>query len=373
MTRASGIALTMLIMSVASFLPAQTPWATLSGPPTEPVPAGDILSPGHLGREIGNVELMIHFYHDLLGLRLLGPREQPRPFGSKDTNPALLEFAQLGQGVPNPMDARNRAVILPIPGTAVRDGNEMTVEAIEIKNIASRPYRPSMKDPGSSRLVLIVRELDKTLAILKDELVPVITPGGNPVTIPGHPGIIGKIRAVFIRDPDGYPVELMEIEPAPKSTAPAESKILGARVVLVVQNLETTCRWFQNLVGSDLKFWLSPMIDDPSYGNLTGVPGPFQMAMAVIPGSPVIMEFIQYKPGAKSFIRPHFQDPGAAHMLFMAKDADVIMPRVRAAKGQILSKTNGPVFIGPVTRSFFVTGPDGLWVEFMDHNVKKRP
>ncbi len=352
---------------------SQAPWATLKEPPTGPVPAGDVLSCGHLGRQVGNVELILHFYHDLLGLKLLGPREQPRPFGSKDTNPALLEFAQLGQGVPNPMDARNRAVLLPIPGTAAKGGNEMTVEAIEIKNIASKPYQPSVKDAGSSRLILMVRELDKTLANLKNELVPVITAGGNPVVLPSYPGISGKIRAVLVRDPDGYPVELMEITPAPPSMAPADSKIFGARVALVVENLETTCRWFQNLVGPDFQFWASPSsIDDKAYQKLTGVSDPFKMAMAMIPGVPVAVEFIQYK-NNKNFARPHFQDPGAAHLLFMAKDVDVIMPRIRAAKAQILSKTDGPVFIGPVTRSLFVTNPDGFWAEFMDNNVKKRP
>ncbi len=370
----SIVVVAIVVLSSCFSTSAQAPWATLKEPPTGLAPAGDVLSCGHLGREIGNVELMLHFYHDLLGLGLMGARSQPRPFGSKNTNPALLEFVQLGQGVPNPMEARNRAVIMPIPGTAPKGGNNMTIEAIEIKNIASKPYTPSMTDPGSSRLILFVRELDKTLATLKDELVPVITPGGNPVALSNHPGISGKIRAVLVRDPDGYPVQLMEISPPPTSTAPPESNILGARVVLVVDNLETTCRWFQNLVGPDFHFWLSAgFIDDNSYQSLTGAAGRFRMAMALIPGSPVAMEFLQYENRPKKFLKPHIQDPGTAHILFMAKDDDVIMERVRAAKIQTLSATGGPVFIGPVTRSFFVPDPDGYWAEFMDHNVKKRP
>jgi catechol 2,3-dioxygenase-like lactoylglutathione lyase family enzyme len=202
--------------------------------------------------------------------------------------------------------------------------------------------------------------------------VPVISAGEKPVLLPAYPGITGKIRAVFVRDPDGYPVGLFEIASA-QGAAP-ESNVLGARVTLVVDNLETTCRWFQNLVGPDLKFWLnSSLIDDKAYDELTGIPGPFQMAIALVPGSPVIMEFIQYVNHNKKFVRPHVQDPGTGHFLFMAKDVDVIMSRVRAAKLQTLSKTGGPVFIGPVTRSFFITDPDGFWAEFMDHNVKKKP
>ncbi|MBN2321435.1 MAG: hypothetical protein JXR49_20320 [Acidobacteria bacterium] len=358
----------------AAVCPAQTPWAILDAPPTGVAPPGEVLRPGHLGREIGNVELMIHFYHDLLGMGLLGPRSAPRPFGSKDTNPALLEFVQMGQGVPNPMDARNRAVILSIPGTSISGGMDMAVEAIEIKNIESRPYRPAMSDPGASYLKLYVRELDKILGILKDELVPVITAGGEPVTLTDYPGIEGKVRAVFVRDPDGYPVALMEVTPSPASTAPAESNILGARVSMVADDLETTCRWFQNLVGPDLQFWASSeYIGDKTYVDWTGTSGRFRMAMALIPGSPVMMEFIEYKDHLKNFVRPHIQDPGTAHILFMSKDVDIVMPRIKAAGLHTLSATDAPVFIGPTTRSFFVPNPDGFWAEFMDHGVKKKP
>jgi catechol 2,3-dioxygenase-like lactoylglutathione lyase family enzyme len=356
----SLFALGFMLLSISSVFP-QTSWATLAEPPSGTAPQADVLNPGHLGRQIGNVELIIHFYHDLLEMGLLGPRGQPRPFGSRYTNPALLEFAQLGQGVSNPMDARNRAVILPIPGTAGANGREMAVEAIEIKGIDSKPYRPRMSDPGSSRLVLIVRDLDTVLAHLKDELVPVITVGGDPVVLPNRPGIEGRIRSVFVRDPDGYPVELMEINPLPDTSVPAESNILGARVSVVVQDLETTCRWFQHLVGPDFKFWVTPSpVKDKAYMDLTNTSSPFRMALAMIPGSPVIMEFIQYQNYDKNFVRPHFQDPGAAHILFMSRDVDIVMSRMREANLQTLSKTGGPVFIGPTTRSFFCS--NSRWI-----------
>jgi catechol 2,3-dioxygenase-like lactoylglutathione lyase family enzyme len=364
----------LVLLLGVSIAPAQKPWATLEAPPAGVAPPGDVLRPGHLGREIGNVELMIHFYHDLLGLGLMGPRDRPRPFGSKETGPALLEFVQLGQGVPNPMDARNRAVILPIPGTSAGKGPDMAIEAIEIKNIESRAYRPSISDPGASHIKLFVRDLDKTLAILKDELVPVITAGGQPIMLSDYPGVSGKIRAAFVRDPDGYPVALMEVTPPPASNAPPVSSILGARIAMVVDDLETTCRWFQHLVGPDLRIWLNPkLMGDKTYTDLTDTPGQFRIAMALIPGSPVVMEFIEYKDHLKNFVRPHIQDPGTAHILFMSRDVDIVMPRMKDAGLTTLSATGGPVFIGPTTRSFFVTNPDGFWAEFMDNGVKKKP
>jgi catechol 2,3-dioxygenase-like lactoylglutathione lyase family enzyme len=367
------ISLSLALIFGFSIPAAQTPWATLDAPPTGAAPPGEVLRPGHLGRQIGNTELMIHFYHDLIGLSLLGLRERARPFGSKETGPALLEFVQLATGVPNPMEARNRAVILPIPGTSATKGSEMTIEAIEIKNIESRPYRPAMSDPGASHIKLMVRDLDKTLAVLRAELTPVITVGEKPVTLENYPGISGKIRAIFVRDPDGYPVELMELNPPPASTAPPESNIQGARVAMVVDNLETTCHWFQNLIPA-LQFWLNPqLMGDKTYADLTGAPGQFRIAMALIPGSPVVMEFIEYKDHNKKFVRPHIQDPGSAHILFMSKDVDIVTPRMKAAGIKTVGGTNAPVFIGPTTRSFFITDPDGFWAEFMDNGVKRQP
>jgi hypothetical protein len=112
---------------------------------------------------------------------------------------------------------------------------------------------------------------------------------------------------------------------------------------------------------------------DQVYENLAGTHGQFRLAMAMVPGSPVIMEFVEYAHHNKHFQRGYFQDPGAAHFLFMTKDDDVIMPRVKAANLHTLSKSDVPVFIGPTTRSFFVPDPQGFWMEFMDHDVKKDP
>ena len=362
-----------LVLSAAAISSAQSSsWATLDAPPTGTAPSGDALRPGHLGRQIADVEDIMHFYHDLIGLELRGTRDQPRPFGR---NRGLQEVAMLAQGVPDPYQQVSRVALLPIPGTAAAPGGpEMTIEAIEIRGIESHHFTPALTDPGASYLKLVVSDLDQTLALVKDERYPVITPGGNPVALSGWPGMSGKIRAVMVRDPDGYPVELIEQTPAPPTTAAAGSKVLGARVAIVVDQLEQTARMYQSLVGADFKFWLSPgPLGDQSYQDLTGIPDSFRLAEALVPGSPVVMELIEYDNHRKSFERPHFQDPGSAHFLFMAKDDDVMIDRVQAAHLHTTSPSNAPVFIAPTTRMFFVTDPQGFWLEFMDHDVKKDP
>jgi catechol 2,3-dioxygenase-like lactoylglutathione lyase family enzyme len=377
MTKKTGVlgltAIVAVLLMVGPFASAQTQtsWATLDAPPKGIAPAGDVLRPGHLGRQISNVELDTHFYHDLIGLGLVGKREQPRPFFA---NKGLQEVAALAQGVSDPYLQTSRVVLLPIPGTAAAPGGpEMTIEAIEIAGIPKRRFNPPLTDPGASYLKLYVADLDKTLAVLKSERTPVITEGGNPVELSGWPGISGKIRAVMVRDPDGYPVELMQVTPAPATTAAPGSNVLGARVTIVVDNLEKTARMYESLVGPGLKFWLSPWMGDAAYEKLTGTHSPFRMAQALVPGSPVVMELVEYKNHSKHFKRPYFQDAGAAHFLFMSKDDDVMIQRVKAAGLHTESKSDAPVFISKTTRTFFVGDPQGFWLEFMDHDVKTDP
>ncbi len=378
MARTSGTVVRALIltgfvtMAASPFASAQEKWATLDAPPTGTLPPGDVLRAGHLGREIGDTQNIIHFYADLIGFGLVGARDATRNFM---VSHPLAEFAELGEGDQNAYDSVSRVALLPIPGTASKAGDpEMTIEAIEIKGIKAQHYNPPMSDPGATYLKVIVRDLDKTLTALKAERTPIITPGGNPVELSGWPGLSGTIRAIFVRDPDGYPVQLMQITPEPASTAAASSRVLGARVTVIVDNLEATCRMYQSLVGPDFKFWLSPTpVGDKTYETLSNTPGQFRMAQAMVPGSPVVMEFIDYKNHSKKFRKANIQDPGTAHFLFMSKDDDVIISRVRAAKLHTLSKSNAPVNLSPTVRSFFVPDPQGFWLEFMDRDAKKDP
>jgi catechol 2,3-dioxygenase-like lactoylglutathione lyase family enzyme len=358
-----------LIMARAAC--AQTPWATLAAPPLGSAPPGDVLRAGHLGREIGETQAIIHFYSDLIGLGLVGARDASRPFM---VSHPLAEFAELGED-DDAYKSVSRVALLPIPGTATAtDGAAMTIEAIEIKGIRSHQYNPPVNAPGASVLKLIVSDLDKTLALLKSERTPVISDKSEPVELSAWPGLTGRIRAVMVQDPDGYPVQLMQLTPAPSSTAAASAKVLGARVAIVVDDIEATARLYQSLIGPDFKLWASPgWLSDRTYQQLTGVAAPFRIAMGLVPGSPVILELIEYKGHDRRYVRGHIQDPGTAHFLFMVKDTDVIMERVRAAHLHTLSRSNAPVFIGPTTRSFFVPDPQGVWLEFMDHDVKRDP
>lgn len=139
-------------------------------------PGADVPAVWHLGRVTGDLERIIAFYHDLLGLGLRGARNQPRLFTSNQTN---NEFVNA------PANAEYRAGFLPIPGAAPATDlqNQIYLEAFEYRNIDRRQIIPSLVSPGVSSLRLFVRDLDKVIAAAKAAGVSIITEGGVPVQV----------------------------------------------------------------------------------------------------------------------------------------------------------------------------------------------
>ncbi|HWK55222.1 MAG TPA: VOC family protein, partial [Hyphomicrobiales bacterium] len=291
---------------------AAQPQAQADTPPSGAAPAGDILRAGHLGRSIGDIGRTIHFYHDLLGAGLAGNRDPlPRFFASQP----LTDF------VTSPPEAEYRAINMPLPGTSVEPGTvpEMVVEVIEFRNFDRHQYQPGLQDAGVSNLKLIVRDLDRALATLKEAGVLILTEGGEPVAVTPTPGLSGSARAIIVRDPDGYPVELVQLTPAPASNAPADSNLLGAHISLVVNDLDTSLNFYSTLLGPDLRTWKADDFTmDAAYNQLRNTPNAeHRLATMLLPGTATIMELIQYRGIASTPYRPEVQDIGVGHVAFM--------------------------------------------------------
>src|SRR5580698_2335779 len=115
---ASGLMAMTLVLGLSGNAAAAS-CGSLDAPPTAMVPStAEVLSAGHLGREIGDTEPLIHFYSDLIGLELRGPRTAPRPFFVAR---GLQVFAELGED-DDVYKSSSRVALLPIPGTAATAG-----------------------------------------------------------------------------------------------------------------------------------------------------------------------------------------------------------------------------------------------------------
>ena len=124
----------------------------------------DAASPARLALTVGEMDQTLHLFRDLLGFQ---------PVGNKAK----------------------------VPGT------DFEVEFVQGSGL--KPKEPeSIHDPGAGVLRLIVRDVDALLATLTPAIAPVVSAGGEPVSLGGR-------HVVILRDPDNFFFQLMQQPPRP--------------------------------------------------------------------------------------------------------------------------------------------------------------
>jgi len=330
-----------------------------TGPQVAP-PGVDLDRVWHLGRVTGDLERIIAFYHDLLGLDLRGARNQARTFAS---NATLNEFVNA------PAGAEYRAAFLPIPGAsaATEPQNQIYLEAFEYRNVERHQLMPALFSPGVSSLKLLVRDLGKVVTTATAAGVSIVTPGGEPIAVPVPAGFTGAARAIMMRDPDGYPVEVVEITPTPGSLAPDTSNVLGAHMSVVVADAPASLAFYRRLAGSELQAWETPWQSSRALSRVRGLPdAEYRTSSVLLPGSTIVLELIEVRGVAQTPYRPVFQDIGFGHVAFTAKDVVVVVERMKALGARTLSQSGTWTQINPATRAVYTRDRDGFFVEVLE-------
>jgi lactoylglutathione lyase len=314
----------------------------------------------HLGRVTGDLSRIIDFYHGLLGLNLRGTRG-PVAFSSA---PAINEFVRA------PAHAEFRAAFMPIPGAsaAAAPQDQVYLEAFEYRNIDRRQILPALSSPGASSLRLLVRDVARALAAAKAAGVSVVTPGGEPLAVAAPGGLGGSARAIVIRDPDGYAVELCEVQPAPATPAPADAALLGAQMTVAVTDLTASVTFYRGLLGPDVE------VSRPSawqrQANWTRLRGladaEFRVATVRLPGSTIALELVEYRGIERTPYRPVFQDIGHGHVAIIVKDIEATVGRMKALGAASISAAGTWTQINPTTRAVYTRDPDGFFVEILE-------
>ena len=157
--RAARLALT-LTLGLTTLLHAQ------QAPQT--APAGDIVGVGNFGHIVADLDKPLGFYRDVLGLTVTGNI----PYGPND---AVAKFGHT---------------------------------EVEYKDIERKAQNPRFVDPGAANLSMRVRNLDGLFPkIAAYPGVKILSKGGKPVTITTPNG---TLHAVFVQDPDGFVVEMLD-------------------------------------------------------------------------------------------------------------------------------------------------------------------
>jgi catechol 2,3-dioxygenase-like lactoylglutathione lyase family enzyme len=287
-----------------------------------------------------HLETTLAFYHDVFGLEA----PAPRPLLSPGV-PALT----------NSPGVKLRLSTLHFPNTAF--GLELT----EFSEVDRKPGQPRHTDPGAALIALRVKDMEPVLAAVKKMNTPIITTSGAPVTI-ANPN--GKLRAMLIRDPDGYVIEVAESAPPPSVTSPGN--VYGATMGLTVADMDSTIKFYHGLLGFDVKGNME-FASNPAILDLTGAPHAKNREMtALVPGTKSLIAFYEYQGVQRTPFHLRVPDPGAPAIALHVKDLDGLLKRMRAA-GVIVTSANGEVAqFSPTVRNIFVEDPNGLNIELFE-------
>lgn len=147
----------------------------------------------HFNVTVDDVDRSLAFWRDLLGLELLGR--------------GIVEYPHLDEIV-GLEDTRIEWAELALPGGGM-------IEVFRYHRPMGSAVRPRIPDPGCTHVCLEVQGLDQLVELLRDAGVK--TRSSRAVRIPF--GDWKDVRSIYVQDPDGITVELIEKPTRPPQRA----------------------------------------------------------------------------------------------------------------------------------------------------------
>jgi catechol 2,3-dioxygenase-like lactoylglutathione lyase family enzyme len=317
--------------------PAPAPAAT---------PAGLVVGSGnYFSPIVRDLDAALAFYRDGLGLEVTGSP------GDASANPALRDMF----GLP---DARIRWAIARTPAAA---GG---VEMVEIAGAGGQALERRLEDPGAMCLVVTVRDLDGTLARLKERGAPIVTRSGAPVTIGGG------TRIIVVEDPDGHFVELSQPAELPSTTAPASANVIGVRLRLAVADVEAATRLYRDELGLQARAPVGDFGDNPAVLDALGLAGgQYRVGLQSVPGSGLMYDFVDFKGVQRDDVRGRIQDFGSTRVQLRVRDIEAAIAAFERFGGEVVSTGGKPLALpaGNATlKVAIVRDPNNLFVVLIE-------
>jgi len=276
----------------------------------------------HVSPIVADLDRSVRFYRDLLG----------------------FERAPQSQASPMPPDARLRSETLHVAGA--RCG----IELVQFDRIDRQAVRRRMQDPGAVTLILLVRDIDALFARLKAARVDVATTGGAPVM----PSPTSKSRAVIVRDPDGNFVELAQLDPLPATSVPTTSNVFDLRFRVTVNDLDEAVRYYQDALGIEGKS--AAFTAGAGVMAMMGLPASveYRVNMTTIPGSSLILEFLELKGIERRTLSARVQDPGSYRLQLHVDGLDSAVDGLRRVGARIIARSGSQALAQDLNNVFLL-------------------
>lgn len=299
-----------------------------------------VLGTGTFTAFVENMDRSLAFLHDAFGMEVPAlPATGERPYNR--TNPQLFAMFDIAGAKERHQSAR-------IPGTRV------TVEIMEIQDVPHQTIPLRIQDPGTATLVLMVRDLDATLARVKQANATIETPGGRPVAL------ADGTRAILIRDIDRRLIELRQLTSA-AGTAPT-GDILDMRLLITVNDMDATKRAYRDVLGFTVEGETAFAADAPMRA-LTGLStAEVKRSRVQAPGSMLWIEFVEFKGVDRTPLRMRIQDRGAARLQLRVQNVDAMVATMKTAGLKVMSVGGVAVPIPPNLKGALVADPNNFFM-----------
>jgi catechol 2,3-dioxygenase-like lactoylglutathione lyase family enzyme len=250
---------------------------------------------------------------------------------------------------------QSRIATLKVPGLA------LGIELIEYKGVERKAQAPRFYDPGAANMAFRVRDLDKTFPkIAAYPGVKILTKGGKPATLTTPNG---TLHAVFLQDPDGFVVELIEAANAP---AREGFVVSGSSFEATVANSEQSVKFYRDLLGFDIKLGTA-FNDNQQMAETAGAPGAsFKQSTARIPGTAVPFTLIEFKTIETKKLSGRTQDPGTTVLQLVVRDVTALTAKLKSAGVHVVSTGGAPVTVSPALKIAIVRDPNDLLLELVE-------
>ncbi len=335
---------TRLALGAAALCGGLMVWtATPSGQTSAPAAGsgkGSVIGTGTFTAFVENMDRSLAFFHDVFGMEVPAlPETGQRPYNR--TNPQL--FAMFD--IPGARERHQPARVA---------GSRLSLEVMEIQDVDHRTLPMRVQDPGVATLVLFVRDIDATLTRLTQAKVAIVTPGGKAVTV------ADGARAALIRDVDNRFIELRQAASI-ASTAPA-GDIVDLRLSIAVNDMDRTTHFYRDVLGFTVE-GETAFSADAGIRALTGLKkADVRRSRAQAPGSPLWIEFVEFKGVERTPMRARIQDRGAARLQLRVQNIDAVVSAMKTAGMTVVSQGGGPVPIPPNFMGALVADPDNFFL-----------
>jgi predicted enzyme related to lactoylglutathione lyase len=235
---------------------------------------------------------------------------------------------------------------------------------VEISGAGGRALDRRLEDPGSMCLVVTVRDLDGTLARLKGLGAPVVSRGGEPVTIGGG------TRIVVVEDPDGHFVELSQPAELPATTAPATASVVGVRLRLAVHDVESAVRLYRDELGLEARAAVGEFGDNVAVLDALGLEGgQYRVGLQNVPGSGLMYDFVDFKGLERTSVVGRIQDFGSTRVQLRVRDVDAAIAAFKRYGGEVVSTGGKPLALpagNSTLKVAIVRDPNNLFVVLIE-------